>query len=186
MGRRCSTCSHPDRQIIEQALLEGRLSQRVIAQEYSVNRASIANHFQKHIPTIVAQASPDAQESIGDKLETLTHTALDLIDARLHDPESRDQLGTINALRAYLSTFIDMVSKRDERKQDAGDTALKRYMELHPQARAAYLAWYRRETRGRVIAATTQVRLGPAVTAPQAAQPGGNGAPGANGGPGAS
>jgi|GEM_PF-1991020 len=63
MPRKCSICSHPKQDEIDEALALRRESFRDIAGRFSVNRTSLHRHFCEHLPTRIVLAQ-EASERI--------------------------------------------------------------------------------------------------------------------------
>jgi hypothetical protein len=148
MGRSCTVCIHPDKIEIEKGSVDG-LSSSMLADRYNLNHHAILRHLKYH--TAIRKPNPDAEqaETLADMLQTLTVKALRVIDAQLTDAQSMTTggLGAVNALKGYLSTFLELIKSREEKRAETADTAMVRYFGLHPEARSAYLRWYKAESR---------------------------------------
>lgn len=61
MPRRCTICTHPEREKIDAALVAGIASNRALAPLYNVSEAALRRHSKNHLPETLAQAH-EAQE----------------------------------------------------------------------------------------------------------------------------
>lgn len=60
MPRACTVCSHPEREAIDRALVEGTPNRR-IASHHDVTERAVRNHKANHLPATLAK-SQDARE----------------------------------------------------------------------------------------------------------------------------
>lgn len=67
MSRKCSICTHPKCEEINQALLDG-VPKRRIAAQYNVSDTSIRRHARNHLPEKLVQAHGVAEIVAADKL----------------------------------------------------------------------------------------------------------------------
>ncbi len=83
MGRRCKTCEHPERAVIERGVLTGK-SFRGMGKNYDLSQASIRRHFEGgHIADTLLRAikseSNECADELFGKLAFLSNRALALM-----------------------------------------------------------------------------------------------------------
>lgn len=81
MARKCNICLHPKRNIIEEELVAGRESQRVIAARYGISQATVWRHSSKCLAGRVAKAAAKRDARSTDRLLDLGQKWLDRADA---------------------------------------------------------------------------------------------------------
>jgi hypothetical protein len=126
------------------------MTMRALGTAYGIDKSAAARHMRLHVKALLNQNSQEVVESMATTVTALVRKALTLIDAQLTQALVTGEPATaaINSLRGYLATLIDLVKAEGEGKRvDTGDTAWKRYLDTHTEARAAYLLWYRAQTR---------------------------------------
>ncbi len=67
MPRTCTICNHPDRERIDQALVEGG-AYRVIAKQYGVSAPATFRHKLNHLPKAMVRAHEAKQAASADNL----------------------------------------------------------------------------------------------------------------------
>jgi hypothetical protein len=67
MPRTCSVCVHPERALIDQALIAGQTN-RFIAVQFSLSATAVQRHKDNHMPASMALASQAAEVARGDSL----------------------------------------------------------------------------------------------------------------------
>jgi hypothetical protein len=67
MAGKCKTCSHPDRELIDAAIL-GKASYRTIADRFGISETALKRHAENHIPVFLAEASKAEEVLQADRL----------------------------------------------------------------------------------------------------------------------
>jgi hypothetical protein len=151
MARPCTVCASPNREAIDEALVEGRAHTRIAA-EYDVDRSSVRRHAQNHLPIVLARVTEQLQDRRGlsllERVENLYDRADAILIACEQTGRATQSLGAIRELRAVCellgrvtgelrdspSTVINVIGSA-EWQQIRG--ALFAALEAHPAARAA-------------------------------------------------
>ena len=105
MPRICTICSHPDRDHIEKALLNGEPNRRIAAHG-DVSEASLRRHKADHLSRTLVKAADKREEIRGDRLldqvlDLQTRTLALLAEAE-QDGDRRTRLGAIREARSNL------------------------------------------------------------------------------------
>ncbi len=104
MPRTCTICEHPQRQEIDNQLINGN-SFRDIAGRFSLSRSSLSRH-KKHLSSGLTKAKKAAEISQADDLlaqvRDLQTRALNILDAAEGSGDLRTALGAIREARGNL------------------------------------------------------------------------------------
>lgn len=104
MARKCSVCSHPEVDAINEALISG-VSYRRIATQYGLTEASVRRHKSAHLPAALVKASEASQVASADDLlsqiKALQAKALAILDRNL-GKDDKIALSAIKEARANL------------------------------------------------------------------------------------
>lgn len=99
MARKCTVCAHPERDAIDQALME-ETSLRTIAVQWSVSKTALVRHKADHIPVFLAKAKEAAEVSQADSLLNRLLALSAETAAILKDARSEEEKDNELALRA--------------------------------------------------------------------------------------
>ncbi len=120
MARRCTVCTHTEREAIEAALLAGE-PLRDIAGQRGVSKSALQRHQMEHIPAALAKAQ-EAQEAahaidLVKQLREVDATALSILaEARQgHDPDLA--LRAMDRIHKQLELQAKLLGQLDERPQ---------------------------------------------------------------------
>ena len=100
MARDCVTCSHPQREVIDEALLSGK-SARSIAKEYGLHHRSLSRHFAEHVRAgtkqqagapVISEDDAPGPTSILDEAEKLLKVTKHLVASALREGRHRDAM----------------------------------------------------------------------------------------------
>lgn len=120
MGASCLTCSHPQRQQIDAALVLGRQSIQAVADEYGVPKGRLVRH-RKHISeaikAVVAERAKAGPTTALQRLEDLHARATRLLDRAEADDRPSLSLAAIKELRGLVETIARITGELDERPQ---------------------------------------------------------------------
>ena len=95
MARHCTICAHPDREAIDKALLEGKLSNRRIAAQCAVTENALRRHVAAgHLPQHLAKAQQAGEVAKADTLLA----RLKALNAETRDILSEARAGQDNEL----------------------------------------------------------------------------------------
>src|SRR2546428_85915 len=94
MPRQCTICTHPERGVIDQALV-AEAPLRTIADRWSVSKTALIRHKADHLPAHLAQAHEAKEVSQADSLldrllDLSKETAAILKEARTGDMKNND------------------------------------------------------------------------------------------------
>lgn len=153
MARDCVTCSHPQREAIDEALLSGK-SARSIAKELGLHHRALSRHFAEHVkagtkplaPPVIAEDDAPGPPSVIEEAEKLLKITRHLVASALRENRHRDamlasrehfrSIEQVGRLRLKLASATGPSLTHSEewaRLQGALLSALK----PHPEARQA-------------------------------------------------
>lgn len=122
MPRTCTVCSHKSRQKIDIAIARGD-SNRVIASQFGVARASVQRH-KRHAAAIIRRATEKRELTIGESvlrdLEKFKLRALKLLDVAEREKNHPACIGYFRELRAMLGAFYEVTTKEAESGRTVG------------------------------------------------------------------
>lgn len=114
MARPCTICTHPEREQIDQALLEG-VSFRNIAKRTGTSTAALSRHKKDHVPTQIAKAVA-ARESVEvarggslyDQVQELRQKSLELLAKAEMAGDFRTALSGVREARACVELLMEV------------------------------------------------------------------------------
>jgi hypothetical protein len=117
MPRTCTVCSHPDRRLIDQALVDRELTYRDISQIYGVSNAAVGRHVDNgHISQVLAKAYEAEERAEGSRLlsriEDLHARTLAILDEAEGD-DNRVALAAIREARSDLELIGEVTKELD-------------------------------------------------------------------------
>ena len=152
MPRSCTTCTHPDREAIDEALVSGSALSALSA-KYRVSEDALGRHKANHLPAklVMAQAAEEVAQAdtLLGQVRSLQQRALDILDKAEEAGELRTALGAIREARGNLELLAKLLGELDDRPQ-INVLVSPEWLELravivgaldpHPEARGAVLA----------------------------------------------
>ena len=113
MGRTCTICKHPERGIIEDALLAGTPF-RNIAKRSGISITALHRHKHDHMPESLAKAEAAEQVRADDLLEQVRHLqekALSILATAEQAGDMRTALQAIREARGNLELLAKMLGE---------------------------------------------------------------------------
>ncbi len=111
MPRVCTICVHPERQAIDQALVNGQIF-RTIAHQWSVSLDALKRHKRDHLPQALAQAHQAAQAAHGDdllsRIEVLQQKTLAILSKAEDRGDHATALRAIGEARRNLELLAEL------------------------------------------------------------------------------
>jgi hypothetical protein len=149
MPRTCTICTHPERDVIDAALVAGEAFRRVAAR-YKVTEQAIRRHRKAHLPEVLIKAQEAAEAARADdllaQLRDLTAEAHRIKDRAERTGDYRTALAGIRELVRIVELLAKLRGELDERPQLnvlvvpqwlAVRAALVAALASYPEARAA-------------------------------------------------
>jgi len=124
MTRKCTICSHPERNEIDMLLLSGTSSLRDIADQFGISKSSLERHkSQGHISEVLAKAEHAAQTSQGNSLlaqvQELREKSLSLLKRAEESGDLRTAAIFLRELREQIRLLAAMALEVEkEREKD--------------------------------------------------------------------
>jgi hypothetical protein len=145
-------CSHPEREAIDRALVEGQSTGKLAGRYRTIDERAIRRHRSNHLPTALARAREAEEVSRADDLlaqvRGLQDRALNILGKAEDSGDLRAALGAIREARGNLELLAKLLGELDERPQ-VNVLVSPQWLELravvvaalgpHPQAREAVL-----------------------------------------------
>lgn len=149
MPRKCSICTHDDREAIDAALMES-VPYREIAQRHDVTPSALSRHLDGHVsPALVAiheQREQQHGETLYDRIEELYRRASRILDAAEEDGKASVSLAAIRELRQTAELLGKLTGELDDRPVTINvltspewlqvRSVMLRALATHPDARA--------------------------------------------------
>ncbi len=112
MGRRCSTCAHPQRPEIDSAVVQNTESYRIIAKKYSISFASLqrhvrAGHISKELREEYKTEGLIQREELLEQLRDLQR----LLYKFLRDANNKEELRDVIMLTKEIRGLIELLGK---------------------------------------------------------------------------
>ena len=105
MPRRCTVCTHNEREDIDQALV-ARQPFRAIARQHGVSKDALIRHHDDHVPAALVKAQEATEAAQADNLLAqvtgLRDRAIDILDTAVATDDLRVALGAIREARGCL------------------------------------------------------------------------------------
>ncbi len=118
MPRKCTVCTHPDREAIDAALVEGGAFPALVA-KYRVSKDSLSRHKTNHLPAklVMAQAAEDVAQADGllEQVRALQGRAYGILDKADGAGDLRTALGAIREARSNLELLAKLLGELDDR-----------------------------------------------------------------------
>jgi hypothetical protein len=119
MPRRCTVCSHPEREAINKALVAGE-PYRTVANRYeSLSQAAVQRHQENHLPATLARAKEAGEiahaDSLLEDVRSLQRRTLAILEATEETSEHRVALAAIREARSNLELLAKLLGELDDR-----------------------------------------------------------------------
>lgn len=152
MARACTICTHSERDLIDQALLE-RETYRSISRRFAVSPDALGRHKKEHVPTQLAKAVA-ARESVEvahagslyEQVQELRQKALELLAKAEMAGDFRTALSGVREARACVELLMEVEGELN-RNGTVSVTVSPQWVEVrtvimsalqaHPEARQA-------------------------------------------------
>lgn len=120
MPRTCTICSHPNRDEIDRALVDG-VSFRTIAHQWGVSADALKRHKKDHLPAALAQAKQAAQVANGDdllsRIEALQQKTLSILSKAESQGDNVTALKAIAEARRNLELVAELTHELNRSPQ---------------------------------------------------------------------
>jgi len=120
MPRVCTVCTHPQRQVIDEALIAGA-GLRDIAGRFGLSKSALERHKANHLPASLAQAKEAAEVAQADdllgELRKLQRITLGLLSKAYSAGDLRTAVSAVGQARGNLELFGKLLGQLDERAQ---------------------------------------------------------------------
>ena len=117
MPRTCTVCSHPAREAIDEALVEGVAFPALVA-KYGVSKDALSRHKAKHLPAklVMARAAEEVAQadSLLDQVRDLQARAHRILDKAEGAGDLRTALGAIREVRGNLELLARLLGELNE------------------------------------------------------------------------
>src|SRR5215212_3218222 len=118
MPRRCTVCAHPDREAVDEALVDGTALSTLSA-KYRVSEDALGRHKGNHLPAklVIAQAAEEIAQadSLLNQVRDLQSRAYGILDKAEGTGDLRTALGAIREARGNLELLAKILGELDER-----------------------------------------------------------------------
>ena len=117
MPRTCTVCSHPAREAMDEALVEG-VAFPALAAKYGVSKDALSRHKAKHLPAklVMARAAEEVAQadSLLDQVRDLQARAHRILDKAEGAGDLRVALGAIREVRGNLELLARLLGELNE------------------------------------------------------------------------
>lgn len=151
MPRRCTVCSHPEQEAIDEALVAGTALSALSA-KYRVSEDALGRHKGNHLPAKLVMAAEVREVAEADNLlaqvRDLQGRTLAVLEAAEHTQQHRTALGAIREARSNLELLAKLLGELDD-SPTVNILVSPQWLELrttiitaldaHPQARESVL-----------------------------------------------
>ncbi len=121
MPRPCTICTHPQREEIDKALVEGKQAFTSLATLYDVSEIALRRHKKNHLPEqlVKAEGAKEAAqaEDLLEQLKGLRNKAYSILLQAEKSGELRTALSAIKEARSCLELLAKLIGELDERPQ---------------------------------------------------------------------
>lgn len=119
MPRSCTVCSHPKREEIDRALVEGVSAAEISGRYRTLGERAVRRHRSNHLPAKLVMAEKAAEVAEADDLleqvGDLQRRALAILDRAEEAGELRTALSAIREARGNLELLAKLLGELDER-----------------------------------------------------------------------
>lgn len=121
MPRKCSVCSHKDRDSIDVAIADQKVSYRHLASKYGVSLSSMYRHGRNHVPEMLAKAHEIKEvahaDNLLERIESLITQSEQLLTHGQTKKQGRDWAAGLRELRKSYELLARVSGELDERPQ---------------------------------------------------------------------
>ena len=151
MPRTCTVCTHPEREAIDQALIDGESTGKISGRYRTIDERALRRHRSNHLPATLSKAHEAEEVARADNLlgrvEDLQARTLAILEAAEETGELRTALGAIREARGNLELLAKLLGELDERPVNVLISpewlelraVIVTALEPHPEARGAVL-----------------------------------------------
>ena len=115
MPRRCSVCTHPDRENIDEALVGATAISAISAKYRDISEDALGRHKAKHLPAKLVMAEKAKEvaqaDSLLDQVRDLQGRALAILDQAEMSGDLRTALGAIREARGNLELLAKLLGE---------------------------------------------------------------------------
>ena len=121
MPRKCSVCTHPDREAIDEALVGSTAISAISAKYCDISEDAVGRHKANHLPAKLVMAEKAKEvaqaDSLLDQVRDLQSRAYGILDKAEGAGDLRTALGAIREARGNLELLAKLLGELDERPQ---------------------------------------------------------------------
>ena len=121
MPRRCSVCTHPDRENIDEALVGATAISAIAAKYRDISEDALGRHKANHLPAKLVMAEKVKEvaqaDSLLEQVRDLQGRALAILDQAEMSGDLRTALGAIREARGNLELLAKLLGELDDRPQ---------------------------------------------------------------------
>ena len=121
MPRRCSVCTHPDRENIDEALVGATAISAISAKYRDISEDALGRHKAKHLPAKLVMAEKAKEvaqaDSLLDQVRDLQGRALAILDQAEMSGDLRTALGAIREARGNLELLAKLLGEISDAPQ---------------------------------------------------------------------
>jgi hypothetical protein len=121
MPRRCSVCTHPDRENIDEALVGATAISAISAQYRDISEDALGRHKANHLSAKLVMAEKAKEvaqaDSLLEQVRDLQGRALAILDQAEMSGDLRTALGAIREARGNLELLAKLLGELDDRPQ---------------------------------------------------------------------
>ena len=119
MPRSCTVCTHPKREEVDRALVEGVSAAEISGRYRTVGERAVRRHRSNHLPAKLVMAEKAAEvaqaDNLLDQVGDLQRRALAILDMAEKAGELRTALSAIREARGNLELLAKLLGDLDER-----------------------------------------------------------------------
>jgi hypothetical protein len=121
MPRRCSVCTHPDRENIDEALVGATAISAIAAKYRDISEDALGRHKANHLPAKLVMAEKAKEvaqaDSLLDQVRDLQGRALAILDQAEMSGDLRTALGAIREARGNLELLAKLLGELSDAPQ---------------------------------------------------------------------
>jgi hypothetical protein len=157
MPRRCSVCTHPDRENIDEALVGATALSALSAKYRDISEDALGRHKANHLPAklVMAEKAKEVAQADGllEQVRDLQGRALAILDQAELSGDLRTALGAIREARGNLELLAKLLGELSEAPQVNLNVSpewlqiravIVTALEAHPEAKNSVLRAIRR------------------------------------------
>ena len=121
MPRRCSVCTHPDRENIDEALVGATAMSAIAAKYRDISEDALGRHKANHLPAKLVMAEKAKEvaqaDSLLEQVRDLQGRALAILDQAEMSGDLRTALGAIREARGNLELLAKLLGELSDAPQ---------------------------------------------------------------------